>query len=61
VNAELSKKPVRTYLMIWPGQWTGSDLDIVSLYQYNLDSDSGDPNPDYIHTLLAEESIDIGK
>ncbi len=61
VNAELSKKPVRTYLMIWPGQWTGSDLDIVSLYQYNLDSGSGDPNPDYIHTLLAEESIDIGK
>jgi len=60
VNAELSSKPVRTYLMIWPGKWTGSDLDIVSLYQYNLNSNSGDPNPDYVHTLISEESIYIG-
>ena len=60
VNAELSDKPVRTYLMIWPGLWTGSDLDIVSLYQYNLDSSNGDPNPDYISTLLSEESINMG-
>jgi hypothetical protein len=57
VNAEQSSKPVRTFLMIWPGKWTGSDLDIVSLYQYNLDSGNGIPNPDYIPVLLAEESI----
>ncbi|HSN50114.1 MAG TPA: hypothetical protein VLR52_02705, partial [Bacteroidales bacterium] len=61
VNAELNdKKPVRTYLMIWPARWTGSDLDIVSLYQYNLDSNNGNPNPDYVHTLLSEESILTG-
>ncbi|MCK9205177.1 MAG: metallophosphoesterase [Bacteroidales bacterium] len=58
VNDELSSKKVRTYLMIWPAKWTGSDLDIVSLYQYNLDS--GDPNPDYVPTLLSEESICAG-
>ncbi|MCK9220839.1 MAG: metallophosphoesterase [Bacteroidales bacterium] len=60
VNGELSSKAVRTYLMIWPGKWTGSDLDVVSLYQYNLNSGNGNPNPDYTHTLLAEESINIG-
>jgi UDP-2,3-diacylglucosamine pyrophosphatase LpxH len=60
VNAELTEKKVRTCLMIWPGQWTGSDLDIVSLYQYNLDSGNGNPDPDYIPVLLAEESIERG-
>jgi hypothetical protein len=58
VNAELSSKPVRTFLVIKPGEWTGSDLDIVSLYQYNLDSGSGNPNPDYLPFLISEESID---
>jgi UDP-2,3-diacylglucosamine pyrophosphatase LpxH len=59
VNAELCGKPVRTYLMLRPAKWTGSDLDIVSLFQYNLDS--GNPDPDYIPTLLSEESICSGK
>jgi UDP-2,3-diacylglucosamine pyrophosphatase LpxH len=58
VNAELSSKPVRTFLVIKPGEWTGSDLDVVSLYQYNLDSGSGNPNPDYLPFLISEESID---
>ncbi|MCX6247965.1 MAG: metallophosphoesterase [Bacteroidetes bacterium] len=57
VNEELSTKKVRTFLLIWPGQWSGSPLDIVSLYQYNLDSGSGLPDPGYIPVLLAEESI----
>ena len=57
VNAELSSKAVRTFVVIKPGEWTGSDLDIVSLYQYNLDSGSGDPNPDFIPVLISEESI----
>ena len=60
VNEELCDKKVRTYLMIWPGQWTGSDLDIVSLYQYNLNSGGGNPNPGYVPVLLSEESIYIG-
>jgi len=58
VNASLTKHPVRTYLVIWPGQWTGSDLDVVSLFQYNLNSGSGNPNPGYIPVLLNEESIE---
>ena len=61
VNAELSSKQVRTFLVIKPGEWTGSDLDVVSLFQYNLDSGSGNQNPDYIPVLISEESIDKGK
>jgi len=57
VNAELCNKPVRTFLVIKPAEWTGSDLDVVSLFQYNLDSGSGDPNPDFIPVLISEESI----
>jgi UDP-2,3-diacylglucosamine pyrophosphatase LpxH len=61
VNQDMSTKKVRTFLMIWPGKWTGSDLDVVSLYQYNLDSGSGLPDPGYSPELLAEESILKGK
>jgi UDP-2,3-diacylglucosamine pyrophosphatase LpxH len=57
VNAELSSKQVRTFVVIKPGEWTGSELDVVSLYQYNLDSGSGGTNPDFIPVLISEESI----
>jgi UDP-2,3-diacylglucosamine pyrophosphatase LpxH len=60
VNPELTSKPVRTFLVIRPGEWTGSDLDVVSLFQYNLDSGSGDPNPGFIPVLISEESIARG-
>jgi UDP-2,3-diacylglucosamine pyrophosphatase LpxH len=60
VNAELCNYPVRTFLIIKPAEWTGSDLDVVSLFQYNLDSGSGNPNPDFIPVLIAEESIERG-
>jgi UDP-2,3-diacylglucosamine pyrophosphatase LpxH len=59
VNAELTSKAVRTFLVIKPAAWTGSDLDVVSLYQYNLDSGSGNPNPGYIPVLVSEESISM--
>jgi UDP-2,3-diacylglucosamine pyrophosphatase LpxH len=57
VNQEMCSKKVRTFVMIWPEKWTGSDLDIVSLYQYNLESGNGVPSPDYTPVLMAEESI----
>lgn len=57
VNAELASHPVRTFIEIQPGVWTGSALDVVTLYQYNLDSGSGNPDPPYIPVLLAQESI----
>jgi UDP-2,3-diacylglucosamine pyrophosphatase LpxH len=60
VNSELCSNPVRTFLLIWPGQWTGSDLDVVALYQYNADASGGNKNPDYTATRLAEESISTG-
>jgi UDP-2,3-diacylglucosamine pyrophosphatase LpxH len=57
VNQELTGKAVRTFMVIKPGVWTGSELDVVSLYQYNLDSGSGDPSPGYVPVLISEESI----
>ncbi|MCX6250856.1 MAG: metallophosphoesterase [Bacteroidetes bacterium] len=61
VNAELCKKPVRTFLVIKPSEWTGSELDVVSLFQYNLDSGGGEPNPGFVPVLISEESIERGK
>jgi UDP-2,3-diacylglucosamine pyrophosphatase LpxH len=61
VNAELSSKPVRTFLVIKPAEWTGSDLDVVSLFQYNHDSGSGNPDPGFIPVLISEESIGISE
>jgi UDP-2,3-diacylglucosamine pyrophosphatase LpxH len=55
VNAELCSKPVRTFLVIKPAEWTGSDLDVVSLFQYN--PDSGNPGTGYSPVLISEESI----
>lgn len=59
INSEESGYHVRTYLLITPAQWTGSDLDMVSLYQYNLDSENG--NQVYKPVLLAEESIEVSE
>ena len=59
VNEELSSKPVRTFLVIKPAEWTGSDLDVVSLFQYNLDSGGGDPSPGFVPVLISEESIGL--
>ena len=57
VNAEISSKPVRTFLIIKPAEWTGSELDVVALFQYNLNSGAGNPNPGFIPVLISEESI----
>jgi len=55
VNASLTKKPVRTFIEIIPAQWSGSDLHVVSLYQYN--PDPVNPSSGYIPVLLAQESL----
>jgi len=54
----ISQQSCKNVLVIRPAAWTGSDLDVVSLFQYNLDSGSGDPNPDFIPVLISEESIE---
>lgn len=41
INQELSSKPVRTYLLIWPGSFTDTGSDRVGLYQFNADNNSG--------------------
>ncbi len=55
LNSEESSHKVRTYLMIKPSKWTGSELDVVSLFQYNLESENG--GSDYEPVLIAEENI----
>jgi len=55
VNASLTKKPVRTFIEIIPAQWSGSELDLVTLYQYN--PDPVHPASGYIPVLLAQESL----
>lgn len=54
VDPDRSTYPVRTYLIITPGAWSGSAIDVVSLYQYNLEGSQG---TGYEPKLLAEENI----
>lgn len=61
VNGELGKNPVRTFLVIRPGKWTGSDLDVVSLFQYNMEGGNGKSSRNFMPVLISEESIDYGK
>jgi UDP-2,3-diacylglucosamine pyrophosphatase LpxH len=53
INADQSPHKVRTFLIINPSEWSGSELDVVSLYQYNSD---GGANA-YSFDLLKEESV----
>jgi hypothetical protein len=47
---------VRTFVVYTAAEWTGSNLDVVTLYQYNL-SDDGTV---YKAVRLGEESLDVG-
>jgi len=58
LDADQCKHKVRTFLILSPAEFTDSELDIVSLYQYNLDSDNGGQSNVYKPLLLDEESID---
>jgi UDP-2,3-diacylglucosamine pyrophosphatase LpxH len=55
VDPEQSSYKVRTYLLITPAEWTGSELDVVSLYQYNLDNENGEAV--YKPVFMAEENL----
>ncbi|MEW5733463.1 MAG: hypothetical protein AB1921_01340 [Thermodesulfobacteriota bacterium] len=43
----------RTFLVLYPASLTGSDLDVVVLYQYNQ------VNGVYTDVKLAEDSLDL--
>jgi len=47
---------VRTFVVYTPAAWTGSNLDVVTLYQYNLSNDG----TTYEAVKLAEESLNVG-
>lgn len=59
VNEELCSHPVRTFLLVHPGDWSGSGLDVIALYQYNLNTQN--PGMGYSAVLLAEESVETSK
>ncbi len=48
---------VRTFVVISPAAWTGSDLDVVTLYQYNRAADE----TSWQAVKLAEESVDVSQ
>jgi UDP-2,3-diacylglucosamine pyrophosphatase LpxH len=51
IDPSESSYKTRTFLIINPGKWSGSELDVVSLYQFNKDNDA------YLPYLLKEENI----
>lgn len=53
LDADQCSHDVRTYLLIHPKAWTGSDIDLVGLYQYDTVSAGG-----YAPKFISEESID---
>jgi len=55
IDQDQSKYKTRTFLIIEPANWSGSEIDVVSLYQFNKDSENN--NDDYKPYLIKEESI----
>lgn len=58
VDQDQCKHPVRTFLLITPGEWTGSELDVVRLYQYNPAVPPDSTGNGYEPVLMAEENIE---
>lgn len=56
IDEDQSSHKVRTFLTVEPGEWSGSELDVVMLYQYNLNNDT--TGVKYKAELLAEDNID---
>jgi hypothetical protein len=57
VDQDKCSKKVRTFLVIKPAAWSGSDLNVVMLYQYNPVPLAGSRDSTYVAELIAEENI----
>lgn len=55
IDHDQSKYKTRTFLIVEPAEWSGSELNLVSLYQYNKDTENN--IGDYKPYLIKEESI----
>lgn len=55
IDPDQSKFKTRTFLIVEPAEWSGSELDVVTLYQYNKDSENN--TDDYKPYFIKEESI----
>ena len=53
IDAEYCDYDVRTFVTIKPGEWTGSEIDVVMLYKYDPNGNGFEP------VLISEENIDI--
>jgi len=53
VDPEYSEYDVRTFVVLCPGEWTGSEIDVLMLYKYDPDGLG------YAPVLISEESINI--
>jgi len=56
-DEECSPRKSRTFLIIHPAEWSGSELDVVMLYQYNLSNSLINRQSDYTPELISEASI----
>lgn len=56
IDADQCSHDVRTYLVIKPAAWTGSDLDVVMLHQITPNSNA--KNNKYLSELIAEENVE---
>lgn len=58
VDEDQCENPVRTFVVIVPGAWSGSEIDCVQLYQFNAATSPDGSPAGYSATLLAEENIE---
>ncbi len=60
IDQDQCDNPVRTFVVVKPAQWTGSEIDCVQLYQYNPQGNAG-KSAGYEAILLAEENVEDGE
>ena len=55
------ENPVRTFVVIIPGEWTDSEIDCVQLYQFNPATGPDGQQTGFAATLMAEENIEVDR
>jgi UDP-2,3-diacylglucosamine pyrophosphatase LpxH len=58
VDPDKCENKVRTFLIVKPGAWTGSEIDCAQLYQWDANSNG---NTGFGPVLLTEENVESGE
>lgn len=61
IDEDQCENPVRTFVVIVPGEWTGSEIDCVQLYQFNPVTNPDGQQTGFTATLMAEENIEVNR